>query len=82
MTEIDFDLGFGPGHSGAPCRVDDGGVPRFFGFGYYGATTLMAYAPALSLTVAVDLVDSLGHNGGYAAVTTLFEMLEALAASS
>lgn len=83
MTEIDFGTGFGPGSFGfCPCRVDDQGVPRFFGIGYYGATTLLAYAPSLDVTVAVDLVDSLGHNGGYAAVLTLFEMLEALAASS
>lgn len=83
MTEIDVRSGFGAGAFGfCPCRVDDGGVPRFFGFGYNGATTLMAYAPSLSLTIAVDLVDSLGHNGGYASVFTLFEMLEQLAASS
>ena len=49
--------------------------------GLYGATTLLAYAPSLKLTIAVDLVDSLGHYGGYDAVFKLFEMLEELAAS-
>jgi len=82
MTDIDFGSGFGPGTFGfCPCRVDDQGTRRFFGFGYYGATTLLAYAPALNLTVAVDLVDSLGL-GGYDAVARLFEMLEALAGST
>ena len=83
MTAIDLNSGFGPGTFGfCPCRVDKDGDRRFFGVGYYGATTLLAHAPALNLTVAVDLVDSLGHNGGYDAVFTLFEMLEEMAASS
>ncbi len=83
MTDIDFDSGFGPGTFGfCPCRIDDQGTPRFFGIGYYGATTLLAYAPTLDVTIAVELVDSLGVNGGYDAVLTLFQMLEALAASS
>jgi len=80
MTEIDVASGFGPGSFGfCPCRVDNLGVPRFFGIGYYGATTLLAYAPSLDITVAIDLVDSLGHNGGYDAVFTLFELLKELA---
>jgi CubicO group peptidase (beta-lactamase class C family)/peptidoglycan/LPS O-acetylase OafA/YrhL len=82
MTAIDVASGFGPGTFGfCPCRVDDAGAHTFFGIGYYGATTLLAHAPALNLTIAVDLVDSLGHNGGYEAVFVLFEMLEELAAS-
>jgi len=82
MTAIDLDSGFGPGTFGfCPCHIDDAGARRFFGVGYYGATTLLAHAPALNLTIAVDLVDSLGHNGGYDTVFTLFEMLEEMAAS-
>ncbi|MGI8810548.1 MAG: serine hydrolase domain-containing protein, partial [Acidimicrobiales bacterium] len=83
MTAIDPGSGFGPGTFGfCPCRVDDEGTPRFFGIGYYGATTLLAYAPSLNVVVAVDLVDSLGHNGGYDAVSSLFTLLEQLAGSS
>ena len=83
MTDVEFASGFGPGTMGfCPCRVDTDGVPHFFGIGYYGATTLLAYSPALDLTVAVDLVDSLGHNGGYDMVFTLFEMIEDLARAS
>jgi CubicO group peptidase (beta-lactamase class C family) len=83
MTAVDPSSGFGPGTFGfCPCRLDDTGTPRFFAIGYYGATTLLAYVPTLDLTVAVDLVDSLGLNGGYDSVTTLFVMLEELARSS
>jgi CubicO group peptidase (beta-lactamase class C family)/peptidoglycan/LPS O-acetylase OafA/YrhL len=80
MTDVDPNSGFGPGTFGfCPCRLDDTGTPRFFATGYYGATTLLGYLPSLDLTVAVDLVDPLGVNGGYDSVTTLFEMLEELA---
>ncbi|MDQ4133576.1 MAG: serine hydrolase [Actinomycetota bacterium] len=83
MTAVDVNSGFGPGSFGfCPCRVDSEGTPRFFAIGYYGATTLLAYAPSLDLTIAVDLVDSLGHRGGYSAVFTLFEMIEELRYSS
>ena len=83
MTTVDTDSGFGPGTFGfCPCRLDSDGTSRFFALGYYGATTLLAYAPSLDLVIAVDLVDSLGHNGGYAAVSTLYEMIEELARSS
>lgn len=83
MADIDPYSGFGPGTFGfCPCRLDNEGTPRFFGIGYYGATTLLAYAPSVDLVVAVDLVDSLGHNGGYDAVWTLFGMIEELARSS
>ena len=83
MTDVDFSYGFGPGTFGfCPCRVDDTGTPHFFAIGYYGATTLLAFAKTLDLTIAVDLVDSLGVNGGYAAVERLYEMLDALARSS
>ncbi len=83
MTDVDVNSGFGPGTFGfCPCRVDNKGNPQFWGIGYYGATTLLAYSPTLDLTVAVDLVDSLGHNGGYNAVSTLFAMIEAAARSS
>ncbi|HEX2046939.1 MAG TPA: serine hydrolase [Acidimicrobiales bacterium] len=83
MTRVDPASGFGPGTFGfCPCRLDSDGVPRFFAIGYYGATTLLAYAPSLDLTIAVDLVDSLGTNGGYDAVSALFERIEELARSS
>jgi CubicO group peptidase (beta-lactamase class C family) len=83
MTEIDVDSGFGAGTFGfCPCRVDNGGTPTFFATGYYGSTTLLAYAPSLNLITAVDLVDGLWVNGGYEAIFTLFEMLEALAGSN
>jgi hypothetical protein len=83
MTDVDPISGFGPGTFGfCPCRLDDAGNPRFFAIGYYGATTLLAYVPTLDLTVAVDLVDSLGINGGYDSVTLLFEMIEELVRSS
>jgi CubicO group peptidase (beta-lactamase class C family)/peptidoglycan/LPS O-acetylase OafA/YrhL len=83
MTAVDPSSGFGPGTFGfCPCRLDGNGDPQFFAIGYYGATTLLAYAPSLDLTIAVDLVDSLGHNGGYDAVSTLFAMVEELARSS
>jgi CubicO group peptidase (beta-lactamase class C family)/peptidoglycan/LPS O-acetylase OafA/YrhL len=83
MTDVDVSYGFGPGTFGfCPCRVDDTGTPHFFAIGYYGATTLLAFAKTLDLTIAVDLVDSLGVNGGYAAVERLYEMLDALARSS
>ena len=83
MTQVDAGSGFGPGTFGfCPCRLDNDGMPQFFAIGYYGATTLLGYARSLDLTIAVDLVDSLGTNGGYAAVSTLFEMIEDLARSS
>jgi hypothetical protein len=83
MTDVDPSSGFGLGTFGfCPCRVDSEGNPQFFGIGYYGATTLLAYSSALDLTIAVDLVDSLGHNGGYDAVATLFAMIEDAARSS
>ena len=83
MTDVDVRSGFGPGTFGfCPCRLDEAGRPRFFGVGYYGATTLLVYAPSLDLVIAVDLVDSLGLHGGYAAVETLFEMIEDLAKAS
>ncbi len=83
MTDIDVNSGFGAGTFGfCPCRVDNEGNPQFWGLGYYGATTLLAYSPTLDLTVAVDLVDSLGHNGGYDAVFALFAMIEKVARSS
>jgi len=83
MTDVDPDSGFGAGTFGfCPCRLDAAGTPRFFAIGYYGATTLLGYVPTLDLTVAVDLVDSLGENGGYDSVTELFLMLEELARSS
>ena len=83
MTAVDPLSGFGPGTFGfCPCRLDDAGNPRFFAVGYYGATTLLGYVPTLDLTVAVDLVDSLGLYGGYDAVTLLFEMLDELVRSS
>ena len=83
MTDVDVNYGFGPGTFGfCPCRVDANGTPHFFGIGYYGATTLLAYAPTLDLTIAVDLVDSLGRNGGYAAVGRLYQMIDVLARSS
>ena len=83
MADVDPRYGFGPGTFGfCPCRIDSEGNPRFFAIGYYGATTLLGYVPTLDLTVAVDLVDSLGVNGGYDAVTMLFEMIEELVRSS
>ncbi|MDQ3897515.1 MAG: beta-lactamase family protein, partial [Actinomycetota bacterium] len=83
MTDVDTSSGFGPGTFGfCPCRLDGNGVPQFFAIGYYGATTLLAYAPSRDLVIGVDLVDSLGHNGGYAAVSTLFAMIDDLAGSS
>ncbi|MCA1672566.1 MAG: beta-lactamase family protein, partial [Actinobacteria bacterium] len=83
MTDVDVNFGFGPGTFGfCPCRVDRTGTPRFFAIGYYGATTLLAYAPTLDLTIAVDLTDSLGLRGGYAAVERLYELLDQLARSS
>ena len=83
MADVDPNHGFGPGTFGfCPCRIDSEGNPRFFAIGYYGATTLLGYVPTLDLTVAVDLVESLGVNGGYDAVTMLFEMIEELVRSS
>jgi CubicO group peptidase (beta-lactamase class C family)/peptidoglycan/LPS O-acetylase OafA/YrhL len=83
MMAVDPVYGFGPGTFGfCPCRLDSEGNPRFFATGYYGATTLLGYVPTLDLTVAVDLVDSLGVNGGYDAVTMLFEMIEEVVRSS
>jgi CubicO group peptidase (beta-lactamase class C family) len=83
MMAVDPVYGFGPGTFGfCPCRLDSEGNPRFFATGYYGATTLLGYVPTLDLTVAVDLVDSLGVNGGYDAVTMLFEMIEDVVRSS
>ena len=77
MMAVDPAYGYGLGTFGfCPCRLDSEGNPRFFATGYYGATTLLGYVPTLDLTVAVDLVDSLGVNGGYDAVTMLFEMLD------
>ncbi len=79
MADVDPIYGYGPGTFGfCPCRLDSEGNPRFFAIGYYGATTLLGYVPTLDLTVAVDLVESLGLNGGYDAVTMLFEMIEAV----
>jgi len=79
MADVDPSYGFGPGTFGfCPCRIDAAGNPKFFSIGYYGATTLLGYVPTLDLTVAVELVDSLGVNGGYDAVTMLFEMIDEL----
>ncbi|MDP1803813.1 MAG: serine hydrolase [Acidimicrobiales bacterium] len=83
MADVDPTYGYGPGTFGfCPCRLDSEGNPRFFAIGYYGATTLLGYVPTLDLTVAVDLADSLGVNGGYDAVTMLFEMIEDVVRSS
>jgi CubicO group peptidase (beta-lactamase class C family) len=83
MMAVDPVYGYGLGTFGfCPCRLDSEGNPRFFATGYYGATTLLGYVPTLDLTVAVDLVDSLGVNGGYDAVTMLFEMIEDVVRSS
>ena len=83
MMAVDPVYGYGLGTFGfCPCRLDSEGNPRFFAIGYYGATTLLGYVPTLDLTVAVDLVDSLGLNGGYDAVTMLFEMIEDIVRSS
>lgn len=83
MADVDPTFGYGPGTFGfCPCRLDSEGNPRFFAIGYYGATTLLGFVPTLDLTVAVDLVESLGVNGGYDAVTTLFEMIEAVVRAS
>lgn len=83
MMAVDHESGFGPGTFGfCPCHLDSEGNPQFFAVGYYGATTLLGYVPTLDLTVAVDLTDSLGVNGGYDAVTMLFEMIDQLVRSS
>jgi CubicO group peptidase (beta-lactamase class C family)/peptidoglycan/LPS O-acetylase OafA/YrhL len=83
MADVDPVYGFGPGTFGfCPCRIDSEGNPKFFAIGYYGATTLLGHVPTLDLTVAVDLVDSLGVNGGYDAVTMLFEMIDELVRTS
>ena len=83
MADVDPTYGYGPGTFGfCPCRLDSEGNPRFFAIGYYGATTLLGYVPTLDLTVAVELVDSLGLNGGYDTVTVLFEMIEEIVRSS
>ena len=83
MADVDPTYGYGPGTFGfCPCRLDAEGNPRFFAIGYYGATTLLGYVPTLDLTVAVDLVESLGVNGGYDAVTMLFEMIEEIIRTS
>ena len=65
-----------------PCRMDEEGDPRFFAIGHHGATTVVAYAPTLDMTIAVDLVDSLWEDDRLASVEWLFEMIEGLAANS
>lgn len=82
MTEIDPGARAsdrGPSAS-APAGSTTTGHPGSSASATAGATTLPAYAPAHNVTIAVDLVDSLGTTVGNDAVTRLFEMLEALAA--
>jgi hypothetical protein len=83
MTRIDPYTSYGNGTFGfCPCRIDDEGYPWFFGVGYFGATTLLAHAPSLDLTIAVDLLSSTGQDDYFATVPRLFEMLEELIRNS
>ncbi|MGH9225328.1 MAG: serine hydrolase [Acidimicrobiales bacterium] len=82
MTTIDPFTGFGPGTFGfCPCRIDDDGVPQYFAIGYFGATAVLVYAPALDMTIAVDLID-VPPDSETGPVAVFFEMVEELARRS
>ncbi len=59
-----------------------GGDPRFFAYGHTGGTTLVAYSPAVDMTIAVDLTDSLWDNGRYDAVVELMSLIGGLIAAT
>ncbi len=83
MTAVDVLSGYGPGTFGfCPCRLDDEGNRHFFAIGYFGATTLLAYAPSLDMTIAVDLLDMPPADSEYAPVIALFHMIEELSQGS
>ncbi|HEV8299173.1 MAG TPA: serine hydrolase, partial [Acidimicrobiales bacterium] len=82
MADIDPISGAGNGTFGyCPCTYDANGEPRFFAYGHTGGTTLVAYSPAVDMTVAVDLTDSLWENGRYDAVVELMSSIGALIAA-
>jgi CubicO group peptidase (beta-lactamase class C family)/peptidoglycan/LPS O-acetylase OafA/YrhL len=60
MLQIDLDTGLGPGINGfCPCTRELDGTVDWFGLGYTGGNTLLMYAPAADLVVAIDTTGSL-----------------------
>ena len=77
MHDIDVDSGMGPGLNGfCPCeRRFDGGV-HWWGLGYTGGSTLLAYVPDADLVVTIDVTGGLyGDAGHFDAVMELARRL-------
>ena len=80
MLDIDVDSGMGPGLNGfCPCeRQLDGGV-HWYGVGYTGGNTLLAYVPDADVVVTVDVTGGLyGPTGHFDAVMDLARRLTTL----
>ncbi|MGH9149068.1 MAG: serine hydrolase domain-containing protein, partial [Acidimicrobiales bacterium] len=79
MTAINATSGAGAGAFGyCPCTIDQAGNAGFFAVGHTGGTTVLAYAKALDMTIAVDLSESLWEPGRWDAVVDLFRSIQAL----
>ena len=80
MLDIDVDSGMGPGLNGfCPCeRQLDGGV-HWYGVGYTGGNTLLAYVPDADVVVTIDVTGGLyGATGHFDAVMDLARRLTTL----
>jgi CubicO group peptidase (beta-lactamase class C family) len=80
MRDIDVDSGMGPGLNGfCPCERElDGGV-NWYGLGYTGGSTLLAYVPDADVVVTIDVTGGLyGDTGHFDAVMELARRLTTL----
>lgn len=80
MREIDLDSGMGPGLNGfCPCRREFDGSVRWFGVGYTGGNTLLAYVPEADVVVTIDVTGGLyGTGDHFEAVMELARRVSAL----
>jgi CubicO group peptidase (beta-lactamase class C family) len=80
MSTIDVDSGMGPGLNGfCPCSRDLDGNVRWFGVGYTGGNTLLAYVPDAQVAVAIDVTGGLySEFGHFDAVMELSRRIAAL----
>ena len=66
MHDIDVDSGMGPGLNGfCPCAVGLDGSMRWFGLGYTGGNTLLAYLPDADVVVTIDVTGGLYGDGDH-----------------
>jgi CubicO group peptidase (beta-lactamase class C family) len=80
MQEIDVDSGMGPGLNGfCPCQRDVDGTVHWFGVGYTGGNTLLAYVPDADVVVTIDVSGGLyGAGDHFEAVMELTRRVTAL----